>query len=150
MKESAVLLRRDTVQDLFKGYYYDQSFEGFSFSIEEKVKPIVQKPVEIVPPRRTAHRSLQLSPKSTITRSNSRSNSNTSKPNIPSAKNIELMKPKKESQKYLPRYRPSSKPKEIAKNQSRNAINFKAAGKYQALPKGPFYYKNESKKISQI
>lgn len=150
MKESAILLRRDTVQDLFKGYYYDQSFEGFSFNVEEKVKPIPQKQVETVQPRRTAHRSMQLSPKSSITRSNSRSESNASKPKIPSAKNIGLIKPKKESEKYLPRYRPSSKPKEISKNQSRNEINFKVAGKYQALPKGPFYYKNESKKISQI
>lgn len=28
MKEANLLLRREEVQDLFKGYYYDQSFES--------------------------------------------------------------------------------------------------------------------------
>lgn len=56
MKESALLLRRDTVQDLFKGYYYDQSFEGFNFMIEEKVRPIKQQPTH----RRSTQRSVQL------------------------------------------------------------------------------------------
>lgn len=51
MKESAILVRRDTVQDLFKGYYYDQSFEEFNFSLREAVKPLAA----VV--RRPAHRS---------------------------------------------------------------------------------------------
>lgn len=51
MKESALLLRNESVQDLFKGYYYDQSFEGFGYNIEENSKPI------IIQPRRPAHRS---------------------------------------------------------------------------------------------
>ncbi len=38
MKEANILLRRETVQDLFKGYYYDQSFESFGYNIEEKYK----------------------------------------------------------------------------------------------------------------
>ena len=56
MKESAILLRRETVQDLFKGYYYDQSFEGFSFNVQER-KP--NKPVSSsqTNARRTAYRS---------------------------------------------------------------------------------------------
>lgn len=147
MKESAILLRRDTVQDLFKGYYYDQSFEGFSFSMEEKPKPVQQQvPVS----RRPAHRSLQLSPKNAITKNNSRSSSNTSKQSyVPSTNNVTLFKSKRESEQILHRYRPPSKSKEVPKTQSRNKINLKAPIKH-AIPKGPFYYKNESKKISQI
>jgi len=147
MKESAILLRRETVQDLFKGYYYDQSFEGFNFTMEEKVKPIQQKPA----PRRTATRSLQLSPKRQISNANSRSSSNTSKQSyVPSVKNVTLFKNKRESHQIMHRYRPSSKPKDGSKHtQSRNKINFRVPAKH-ALPKGPFYYKNESKKISQI
>ena len=56
MKESAILLRRDSVQDLFKGYYYDQSFEGFGFKIEDKPKPIKQA-------RKPIHHSVQQSPR---------------------------------------------------------------------------------------
>ena len=64
MKESAMLIRRDTVQDLFKGYYYDQSFEEFNFSIREAVKPLSA----VV--RRPAHRSWQLSPKRIVSDEN--------------------------------------------------------------------------------
>lgn len=60
MKESALLLRRDTVQDLFKGYYYDESFESFGYNIDEKVKPISAQT------RRPVHRSCQPSPKRVI------------------------------------------------------------------------------------
>ena len=47
MQEAALLLRRETVQDLFKGYYYDQSFESFGYNLEEK-----QKPAPIIKQRR--------------------------------------------------------------------------------------------------
>jgi len=144
MKESAILLRRDTVQDLFKGYYYDQSFEGFSFSIEEKPKPEQPQPT-----RRAAHRSLQLSSKSTIV-NNSNSRSNSKQSNDSDVKNIALFATKRESQQIMQNYQPISLQKEVLKNQSRNIINLKVPDKKQALPKGPFHYKNESKKISQI
>jgi len=48
MKESAILLKSESVQDLFKGYYYDQTFEGFSFNMEEKVKPLSGVPKRII------------------------------------------------------------------------------------------------------
>lgn len=53
MQEAALLLRRETVQDLFKGYYYDQSFESFGYNIEEMPKA---KPV-LIQQRRQPHRS---------------------------------------------------------------------------------------------
>lgn len=162
MKESAILLRRDTVQDLFKGYYYDQSFEGFSFTREEQVKPIQQQPIHHQPinhkpiqqqpvPRQTAHRSQQVTVSNSISKNNSRSSSHMSKQSYTASnKSSEFSKPKRESNQILQRYRPSSRDKSSSKNsQSRNKINFKVPAKH-AIPKGPFYYKHDSKKISQI
>ena len=145
MKESAILLRRDTVQDLFKGYYYDQSFEGFNFNIDDKIKSLA--PTQ----KRTSHRSCQLSPKSTIINHN---RSNSSKQRYSSnSKEPKIFKTKRDSHQVLQRYRPISRPNNnsnLGKNQSRNMINFKAPPKKVVLPKGPFHYRNESKKISQI
>ena len=69
MQEAALLLRRETVQDLFKGYYYDQSFESFGYNIEEKPKPI------IIQQRRPPHRSW----KQSLSRNMGSSNSNSQK-----------------------------------------------------------------------
>lgn len=92
MKEANLLLRRETVQDLFKGYYYDQSFESFGYNIEEKYKTaprILQQ--RRGPPSRTMKPSPSRnsgSNKRRVTRSNSgvgRSRSNVQPNNIASA-----------------------------------------------------------------
>lgn len=142
MKESALLLRRETVQDLFKGYYYDQSFEGFTFGLEEKVKPIGERP------KRPSHRTAQPSPKRNIL-NNYRSSSGKAQPfnNIQNMGKNNFAQPiKRQMNPVFQKYKPVSRTNSSSLNSSQTR---KVAGKI-AVPKGPFYYRNESKKISQI
>jgi hypothetical protein len=150
MKESAILLRRETVQDLFKGYYYDQSFEGFNFNVEEKVNPIVTanpNPNTNTNAKRTAYKSCQLSPKRTGMEGASHCSS---KSTITSSKGVKVFKHKRESQQVMQRYRPMTRPVSNGKTQSRNMVGTRVPPRKVVLPKGPFHYRNESKKISQI
>ena len=70
MQEAALLLRRETVQDLFKGYYYDQSFENFGYNFEEK--PLTT-PIRIQQRKGPPHRSCKQSPTRNIINDQKRS-----------------------------------------------------------------------------
>lgn len=152
MKESAILLRRETVQDLFKGYYYDKSFEGYGFKIEEKPKQKIKEKT-IVQIRKPAHKSCQPSPgRIAINTRHQRSISGKSKPmiNIKNTKRNDQQQLSQISQKSntkssYQRYKPISRG--LSQSNYNAPENIKAK---IALPKGPFHYRNESKKISQI
>jgi hypothetical protein len=98
MQEAGLLLRRETVQDLFKGYYYDQSFESFGYNIEEKQK---ERPI-VIQKRKQAHRTTKNSVERSISNSHKRSTrSNSGKGralvNIQNINKSEHAKPSKQS-----------------------------------------------------